>query len=142
MLLFIAFLQSTITFEHFEKKNEPHPKYFWNYWLRKTWLLKCIRGPEEKHNFPKMFWMEQWFVFHGQIRINVSDAYFRWLFWMTVSDYCSRWLFRMTISDACFRWLIRMTVRITAVRTTVYFGWLFKMTILDDYSKWLICMNL
>ena len=26
------------------KENEPH-KYFWNYWLWKTWLFKRIKGP-------------------------------------------------------------------------------------------------
>ena len=47
---FIAFLESTWNLEHFEKKSDSHSlsisenirKYFW---LRKTWLLKCIKGP-------------------------------------------------------------------------------------------------
>ena len=52
----MAFLQSTLTFEHFEEKNEPH-KYFWNYWLQKTWLLKYTSDPEEKLSFQKIFWM-------------------------------------------------------------------------------------
>ena len=41
----IEFLESTLNFEHFEKTMSLiAQKYFWSYWLRKTCLLKCIKG--------------------------------------------------------------------------------------------------
>ena len=41
----IDFLESTLNFEHFEKNMSLiAQKYFWSYWLRKTCLLKCIKG--------------------------------------------------------------------------------------------------
>ena len=41
---FIACLEFTLNFDHFEKKWASEHKYFWSYWIRKTCLLKCIKG--------------------------------------------------------------------------------------------------
>ena len=47
---FVVLLESTLNFEHFEKKWSSKLKYFWNSWLQKAWLLKCIKGPfSENH---------------------------------------------------------------------------------------------
>ena len=43
---FTAFSESTLNLQRFWKKNwASWLKYFWNYWLRKTSLLKCIKCP-------------------------------------------------------------------------------------------------
>ena len=79
------------------------------------------------------------------IPINVSDAFFRWLFLKIVSSYGSKWLFRMTISDAYFTvpddyfgCLFQMTFPDDDSDITIqdYFG-LFWMTIPNDWFAWL-----
>ena len=43
---FIAVLEFTLKFEHFEnRKWASFLKFFWNYWLQKEWLLKCVKNP-------------------------------------------------------------------------------------------------
>ena len=44
-LYFIAFSESALSFEHFEKKQlASYLNYFWSYWLRKTCLFKCRKS--------------------------------------------------------------------------------------------------
>ena len=69
-LIFIAFLESTLNFEHFEKKWASLLKYFWSSWLRKTCLPKYIKG----------------LVSENPLAVNVLRTekilcVFRWDFW-------------------------------------------------------------
>ena len=34
-----------LLFEISHSNPASYLKYFWTYWIRKTWLLKCIKGP-------------------------------------------------------------------------------------------------
>ena len=42
---FVLYLEFALNFEHFEKERAPYLRHIWNYWLRKTWLHKCMKGP-------------------------------------------------------------------------------------------------
>ena len=43
---FIVFLESKLHFEHFLKKTwASQLNYFWNHWLQKTFLFRCIKSP-------------------------------------------------------------------------------------------------
>ena len=47
---FLAFSESTLNFEHFQKKDDPHRLIdFRNYALRKTWLDICPKSPVLKY---------------------------------------------------------------------------------------------
>ena len=48
---FLAFQKCALNLEHFEKKRwVSSPSYFQNYWLRKRWLLKRLKGFVSEHH--------------------------------------------------------------------------------------------
>ena len=85
---FLAFLQSALNFEHFQKKRWPsYLMYFRNCRPRKTWLDKCLNAPVWEDlstgvmvNSPK----------HG---FNLNESAFT-----SLSDYCEgNWVAKVTV---------------------------------------------
>ena len=43
--IFVAFLESILNLEHFQKKTQASQlKYYWSYWLQTTFLLICTKS--------------------------------------------------------------------------------------------------